>query len=65
METFERLESQNFGGTKSIKSNLTKRVDEIDSLAEHRLLSMEEWEERIDLETKLENMSREEDLQWK
>lgn len=41
---------------------MSKRVEAIDSIAEQRLLSMDEWEERIDLENKLEEMGRLEDL---
>ena len=51
------------GEQKEIKLGLTKRVKEIDLLAEHRLLSMEEWEERISLENKLEEINRCEDMQ--
>jgi hypothetical protein len=56
---------RNKGEQKAIKLGLTKRVEEIDLIAEQRLLTMEEWDERIDLENKLEEMSRLEDLQWK
>jgi hypothetical protein len=53
------------GKQKLTKLGWTKRVEVIDSIAEHRLLSMEEWEERIDLESKLEETDRLENLQWK
>lgn len=56
---------KNLGEQKAIKRKLYKRVEEIDAIAEHCLLSMEEWEERIELENKLENIIRDEDLQWK
>ena len=44
---------------------MSKRVEIIDSLAEQRPLSMDEWEERINLEKNLEEMDRLEDMQWK
>jgi hypothetical protein len=33
--------------------NISTRIEEIDVLAEKRLLTMSEWEERINLENKL------------
>jgi len=56
---------KNRGEQNRQKLVLTKRVEEIDLIAEKRLLSMEEWEERLHLEDKLDEMSRLEDLQWK
>ena len=56
---------RNKGVQKLVKMDLTKRVEEIDLIAEQRLLTMGEWEERIDLENKIENLDRQEDLQWK
>lgn len=53
------------GKQKVVKLEMSRRVEAIDSIAEQRLLSMDEWEERIDLENKLEEMGRLEDLQWK
>jgi hypothetical protein len=53
------------GEQKEIKLGLTKRIEEIDMIAEGRLLSMEEWEERIALEGKLEDAIRWDELQWK
>lgn len=53
------------GDIKRLKSNLSRRVEEIDNIAEVRLLSMDEWEERISLENNLEDISRKENLQWK
>lgn len=50
------------GQQKVVKHGITMRVEEIDHLAEHRLLSMEEWEERIYLENKLQELSKLEDL---
>jgi hypothetical protein len=56
---------RNLGEQKVIKSDLAKRVEEIDILAEQRLLTMVEWEERISLENRLDGINRNEDLQWK
>lgn len=53
------------GKQKIVKMDMSKRIVEIDSLAEHRLLTLDEWEQRIELENKLEDLSRLEDLQWK
>jgi hypothetical protein len=44
---------KNLGKQKERNSGLAKRVEEIDLIAENRLLTMEEWEERIALENKL------------
>lgn len=44
---------KNIGEQKAIKLGYSKRVEEIDLIAEKRLLSMDEWEERIGLEDKL------------
>lgn len=44
---------KNLGEQRSRNLGLTRRVEEIDLIAEQRLLSMEEWEERISLENKL------------
>lgn len=44
---------------------MAKRIEDIDSIAESRLLNLEEWEERIRLEGKLEEMLKWDDLQWK
>jgi hypothetical protein len=43
---------KNLGEQRKEKLELTKGVEEIDLIAETRLLSMEEWEERIALEKK-------------
>jgi hypothetical protein len=56
---------KNLGEQKERNSGLAKRVEEIDLIAENRLLTMEEWEERIALENKLEEINRAEDLQRK
>jgi hypothetical protein len=50
---------------KMAKQAFSKKIEEIDLVAEKRLLATEEWEERIDLENKLDKMSRLEDLRWK
>jgi uncharacterized small protein (DUF1192 family) len=56
---------KNIGEQKAIKLGYSKRVEEIDLIVEKRLLSMDEWEERIGLEDKLDEINRLEDLQWK
>lgn len=56
---------KNIGDMKNIKIDLSNRISEIDLIAESRLLSMEEWEERIELERKIEDMIRLEETQWK
>ena len=56
---------RNKGAQKLVKLDLTKRVEEIDLIAEQRLLTMGEWEKRIKLENKIESLDRQEDLQWK
>lgn len=45
--------------------SISKRIEEIDLAAEKRLLSFDEWEERICLEKEIEEISFWEDLQWK
>jgi hypothetical protein len=47
------------------KINITKRIQEIDTFAESRLLDIIEWEERIDLEKQLEDMDNLEEMYWK
>lgn len=53
------------GQQKETKCNLTKRIEEIDLIAESRLLTFEEWEERIQAEKDLESFVLMEELQWK
>jgi hypothetical protein len=60
-----RWDLKNKGAEKMAKQAFSKKIEEIDLVAEKRLLTMEEWEQRIDLENKLDKMSRLEDLQWK
>jgi hypothetical protein len=50
------------GEQKERNLGLAKRVEEVDHIAEHRLLTMEEWEERIALKNKLEEINKAEDL---
>jgi hypothetical protein len=50
---------------KKMRKNYTDRIEEIDIIAESRLLSNDEWEERIGLEKGLDKMSIIEELQWK
>lgn len=53
------------GSQKVQKQNLVKRVEEIDIVAESRLLDIREWEERISLEKQLEDINIMEELHWK
>lgn len=53
------------GEQKTVKLNFSRRVEEIDVIAEERLLFVEEWEERISLEARLEEMLNWVELQWK
>jgi len=45
--------------------DLVKRIQNLDLVAEQRLLSMKEWNERLEVEKNLENLYFLEDLQWK
>lgn len=53
------------GQQKAVKIKLTKRINEIDLIAETRLLSFDEWEERIPAENNLEAFVHMEELHWK
>lgn len=53
------------GKERKLKANLTKKIEGIDQCAESRLLSFEEWEERIRLEKQIEELSNMEMMQWK
>jgi len=53
------------GDQRNIKSNLSKRVQDLDTIAETRLLSVLEWEERTDLEDKLEKITINDDIYWR
>ena len=50
------------GTQRENKLCITKRIQEIDLLAESRLLDMMEWEERIDLEKQLEELNNLEEI---
>jgi len=53
------------GENKDTKKNIATRIEEIDIIAEKRLLSNSEWEQRINLEETLDKMNLIEELQWK
>lgn len=53
------------GKQKEEKRVLSERIKEIDCMAEQRLLSIQEWEERILLEKNLEDILAVEDTFWK
>lgn len=53
------------GEQKETKLNISKRIEAIDLIAEERLLSMDEWEERIALEGSLEEVLKWDELPWK
>jgi len=53
------------GEQRAHKQNLIKKVEDIDLAAECRLLHIEEWEDRIQLEKHLEEMNLLEDLHWR
>jgi hypothetical protein len=44
---------------------MSQRIQELDKTAETRLLSIQEWEKRIEIEDKLEYINRAEELHWK
>lgn len=50
------------GENKEIKKSITTRIEEIDIIAEKRLLSNIEWEERINLEETIDKMNLVEEL---
>lgn len=53
------------GEIKATKLSISNRIEDIDLIAEKILLSLEEWEERISLEGRLEDMIKWDELQWK
>jgi ABC-type molybdenum transport system ATPase subunit/photorepair protein PhrA len=53
------------GEQKSLMDNLSRRIQELDACAKQRLLSMDEWNERIEVEKNLENLLILKNLQWK
>lgn len=52
------------GKQKEEKLHLSSRIGAIDVIAEGRLLTMEEWEGRIELERKLDILIRMDEIQW-
>lgn len=50
------------GLQREAKENISKRIQDLDRIAEGRLLSIQKWEEWIELENNLENISRNEEL---
>jgi len=53
------------GAQRANKDCITKRIQELDIVAEDRLLSMEEWNESISLEDELDSFIRLEEIYWK
>jgi hypothetical protein len=53
------------GDQRNIKAILSKRIQDLDNIAETRLLSVLEWEERIELEDKLEKITISDDIYWR
>ena len=53
------------GKERALRRDISTRIEEIDLIAEKRLLSIAEWEERINLEESLDRMNTIEELQWK
>lgn len=66
-KTEEILERVAFalGDHREVKVGLTRRIQKLDITAETRLLTIQEWEERIDVEHKLEDITISEDIFWK
>ena len=56
---------QRIGQQKKIMGDLSKKVLDLDMVAEQRLLTMEEWDERIETEHKMEKLIHIENLTWK
>jgi hypothetical protein len=56
---------QFLGNQKRERDNLALRLQELDKIAEFRLLTLEEWEERLEVEDKLEDINISEELHWK
>uniref|UniRef100_C6JRP7 Reverse transcriptase domain-containing protein n=1 Tax=Sorghum bicolor TaxID=4558 RepID=C6JRP7_SORBI len=55
---------QLLGEQKREKANMIQRIMELDKIAEMRLLSIQEWEERIDIENSLDSLQKSE-IYWK
>jgi hypothetical protein len=56
---------QLLGEQKREKTNMTQRIMELDKIAELRLLSIQEWEERIEIENSLDSLQKSEEIYWK
>jgi len=56
---------QFLGEQKREKASMTQRILEIDKMAELRLLTNQEWEERIEIENRLDGLQRSEEIYWK
>jgi hypothetical protein len=56
---------QLLGDQKKDKIALVNRIQELDTFAETRLLSIHDWEERIDIENKLDFINRAKELHCK
>lgn len=50
------------GSQRANKISITKRIEEIDIIAESRLLDIKEWDERIELEVQLEELNNLEEI---
>lgn len=53
------------GGQRELKDKLGMRLGELDCFAEQRLLTNQEWEERMEIDYKLEEIAIAEDSLWK
>ena len=53
------------GAQRKYKQSRVSRVEEIDVVAESRLLDIQEWEERISSEKQLDDIYFLEELHWK
>lgn len=64
-EISEVVEPEADWGRKGNEEKLEQRIKDIDLSAEHGLLSIMEWEERISTEEELENIDIAEETFWK
>jgi hypothetical protein len=53
---------QLIGDQRKDKNNMARRIQDLDKIAKNRLLSIQEWEERIEVEDRLESLNRAEEL---
>jgi len=53
------------GIQKREKEAMMQRIKDLDKIAEFRLLTSQEWEERIEVEDNLERSNRSEEIYWK